>query len=55
MTPADNAHIETRATGSYDLRDGMTGVRGRYTLYNEVEQLMGRDLYVVLADVDTFA
>jgi hypothetical protein len=33
MTPADNAHIETRVTGSYDLRDGMTGVRGRYTLY----------------------
>ncbi len=54
MTPANNARIETRATGSYDLRDGMTGVRGRYTLYNEVEQLMGRDLYVVLADVDNF-
>ena len=54
MTPADNARIETRTTGSYDLRDGMTGVRGRCTLYNEVEQLMGRDLYVVLADVDNF-
>jgi len=54
MTPADNVNVETRATGSYDLRDGLTGVRGRYTLYNEVEKFIGQDLYVMLADVDNF-
>ena len=54
MAAASNGHIETRATGSYDLRDGLTGVRGRYTLYNEVAQLLGHDLYVILADVDNF-
>ena len=53
--PAGTSHVvETRATGSYDLRDGLTGVRGRYTLYNEIEQLIGQTLYVILADVDNF-
>ncbi len=54
MTSASNAHIETRATGSYDQRDGLTGVRGRYTLYNEVDKLIGRKQYVILVDADNF-
>lgn len=47
-------HIETRATGSYDQRDSLTGLRGYYALLNDVESHAGDDVYVILCDVDNF-
>lgn len=45
---------ETRATGTYDQRDGLTGVRGRYTLLNDFEAYRDCEVFIALADVDNF-
>ena len=55
---AENAErtIETRATGMVDDRDELTGVHGRYALLNSFnfDEYAGRDVYVVLCDLDNF-
>ena len=52
--PNESTSLETRATGTYDQRDSLTGVRGRYTLLNDYRRVEGREVYIALADVDNF-
>jgi len=49
-----NHTVETRATGGFDARDELTGLRGYYTLLNDVEHHAGDKVYVVLCDLDNF-
>ena len=47
---------ETRATGTIDEHDALTGVRGYYTLLRDFDYAAyaGRETYVVLCDIDNF-
>ena len=47
---------ETRATGTIDERDELTGVRGYYTLLRDYdyEEYEGEEVFVVLCDLDNF-
>jgi diguanylate cyclase (GGDEF)-like protein len=50
----EHAIYETRATGTIDERDTLTGVLGRYMLLNNFEALRDRKLFIALCDIDNF-
>ncbi len=53
---ATSSDQETRASGTIDERDALTGVRGYYTLLRDFDydEYADEDVYVVLCDLDNF-